>query len=77
MSSPSRRWRRSYERFDRKLGFTIGALVGFVVFFFTVAADSAIGREAVGAGLVGALVLGTVCALFGDKVLWALVKLLS
>ena len=77
MDTPAKRWRRSYDRFDRKLGFLVGAIVGFAVLFFTVAADSSSSRDAVVAGAVGAAVFGLVCALFGDKALWALVKWLS
>lgn len=44
MGSPTRRWRRSFERFDRTLGFFIGAIVGFVLVFFAVAADGSTSR---------------------------------
>lgn len=77
MESPTKKWRRSYDRFDRKLGFFVGAMVGFAVLFVTVAADSPTSREALVAGGLGALGFGIVCALFGDKALWALARWFS
>jgi len=73
----ARRWRRRYERFDRRLGFVLGAIVGFTILFLTVAADGTNRHDAVVAGVLGAAVFGLVCALFGDKALWALAKWLS
>jgi hypothetical protein len=77
METPTKRWRRGYERFDRKLGFVIGPIVGFTILFFTVAADSPSSHDAVIAGVCGGAAFGLVCALFGDKALWALAKWLS
>ncbi len=77
MDTPTKRWRRSNERFNRKLGFVIGAIVGFTILFFTVAADSPSSHDPVVAGVIGAAVFGLVCAFFGDKALWALAKWLS
>ena len=77
MDTPTKRWRRSYERFDRWLGFVIGAIVGFTILFFTVAADSSGSHDAVVAGALGAAVFGLVCAFLGDKALWALAKWFS
>ncbi len=77
MDTPTKRWRRSYERFDRRLGFLVGAIVGFVLLFFTVAADASSSRDAVVAGALGAVAFGLMCALFGDKALWTLAKWLS
>jgi len=77
MGSPTRRWRRSFERFDRTLGFFIGAIVGFVLVFFAVAADGSTSRQALEAGAVGAVAFGLVCALFGDRALWALARWFS
>lgn len=77
MDSPTKRWREGYQRFDRRLGFVLGAVVGFALLFFATADGATSSREPILAGLVGAAVLGLICALFGDKVLWAIAKLLS
>lgn len=77
MASPAKKWRRNYERFDRRVGFVIGAIVGFVILFFTVAADSSGSHDALVAGAFGAVGFGLVCALLGDKALWALARWLS
>ena len=78
MTSPAKRWRSQYERFDRTLGFLLGAVVGFVLFAYG-AADSleASQSEAIVAGLAGALLLGAACAIFGDKVLERVLRWLS
>lgn len=78
MTSPAKRWRNRYERFDRTFGFLLGAVVGFVLFAYG-AADSleAWRSEAIVAGLAGALLLGTSCAVFGDKVLERVLRWLS
>jgi hypothetical protein len=77
METPTRRWRRDFEHFDRRLGFGIGAVVGFAILFVTVAEDGSGPHEAVVAGLLGGAVFGVVCALFGDRALWALARWFS
>lgn len=70
VTSPAKRWRSQHERFDRTLGFVLGAAVGFPLVAFAAAnALEASGWEAIGAGLAGAVLLGTCCAVLGEKVL--------
>jgi len=77
METPTGRWRRDFERFDRRLGFGIGAVVGFVLLFLAVAEGGSGSRDAVVAGLLGGVVFGIVGALFGDRALWALTRWFS
>jgi len=78
MDSPAKTWRRRYERFDRKLGFALGAVVGFGLFSLGAAQGlDSNGKDAFLAGLAGAALLGTAGAIFGDKVLERLLDLLS